>query len=277
MTVPKTYPIILAHGVCRFDILANRLPRLDNTEDDRLHYFRGIRSALRQEGYDVWHSGVEWAAGVATRARGLKRNVDQVLATTGAAKVHIIGHSMGGLDARHMLYDFRDQGVHARVASINTIGTPHWGSSFADWGLEHLGELERLLGRLGLDVAAFRDLRTGPCAEFNARVEDFEAGCGVLFQAFAGTKPIWFVPTLLKLPAHIIQQREGENDGLVSLRSARWCDAYFRRRIDADHLNLTGWWHAMDLLRGETRAEFETRIRDFYREIAEELARRFPV
>jgi triacylglycerol lipase len=255
----------------------NQLLHLDNAEDDRQHYFRGIRSSLRRAGFDVWHSRVEWAAGVSTRARSLKQNVDGVLEKTGAAKVHVIGHSMGGLDARHMLYDSRDQGIVGRVASITTIGTPHWGSSFADRGLENLGKIERLLTRLGLDVAAFRDLRTEPCAEFNARVQDFEANCGVLLQAIAGTKPLWFIFAPLGFSARIIQEREGENDGLVSLQSARWSDAHFRRTIDADHLNLTGWWHASDLLRGESRQKLEGRIRRLYRELADDLAERFPL
>ncbi len=251
--------------------------KLDNGQSDRLHYFRNIRSMFRGEGFDAWHGSVPWASAVDIRARSLKENVEEVLEKTGAAKVHLIGHSMGGLDARHMLYDFRHEGIVDRVASITTIGTPHWGSSFADWGLEHLATAERLLTKLGFDVAAFRDLRTGPCAQFNDRTEQFEAGCGVLFQAFAGTKPIWAMPASLKFPAHVVQRREGENDGLVSLRSARWCDTHFRRRIDADHLNLTGWWHALDLLHGERRAKFESRIQGFYQEIAVELARRFPL
>jgi hypothetical protein len=39
-----TFPIVLAHGVCRFDILWNESLAVDNNDDpkiDRLHYFRG--------------------------------------------------------------------------------------------------------------------------------------------------------------------------------------------------------------------------------------------
>ncbi len=274
-SVSRTYPIILAHGVCRFDVLSNRLLGLDNADDDRLHYFRGIRSTLRRDGFDVWHAGVPWAAGVKTRAKCLRHNLEAVLAETGSEKVHLIAHSMGGLDARHMLYEARAERLYERVASISTLGTPHWGSSFADWALGRLGRLEQLLTRLGLDIEAFRDLRTGPCAAFNAEAKDFEAGCGVLFQTYAGTKPIWYVAAPLKLSAYVIKRREGENDGLVSLRSARWCEAYFRQRVDADHLNLTGWCSPEELLRGQTPASVEAAAQGLYLRIADNLAERF--
>ena len=275
MSQSKTYPIILAHGACRIEDMSNRLLHLDNVEDDRLHYFRGIRSMLRGHGFDVRHSRVRWSPSVKTRAKSLRRNVEAVLAETGAEKVHVIAHSMGGLDTRHMLFDARADGLHRRVASLSTIGTPHWGSSFADWGLDHLKTLEGLMAPLGLDVEIFDDLRTESCAAFNARAERFEAGCGVLFQTYAGTKSIRYMFTPLKPSAYVIRRREGENDGLVSLRSARWRDEHFRQSIDADHLNLIGWWTAEELLRAQTPAKLEARIRNFYLKIADDLAERF--
>jgi len=36
-------------------------------------------------------------------------------------RVHIIAHSMGGLDARLMIYRYR---LEDRVASLTTVGTP---------------------------------------------------------------------------------------------------------------------------------------------------------
>jgi hypothetical protein len=46
-----TYPIILAHGVCRFDVLWNRALRVDDSDDpriDNLHYFKGVRTMLNE-------------------------------------------------------------------------------------------------------------------------------------------------------------------------------------------------------------------------------------
>jgi hypothetical protein len=58
----------------------------------------------------------------------------------------------------------------------------------------------------------------------------------------------------------------------VSLRSAKWRDEFFVKQIDADHLNLIGWWHPWGASKDFTRKAFEQRIQKFYLEIAEGLA-----
>ena len=62
-----TYPIILAHGVCRFDQIWNDALALDNCDDetkDQWHYFKGIRTMLINNGYQVFHTKVSWASNV---------------------------------------------------------------------------------------------------------------------------------------------------------------------------------------------------------------------
>ena len=129
-----TYPIVLAHGVCRFDILWNESLNADNNDDprvDRLNYFRGIRTMLKDKGYLVYHSKVGWAADVDKRGADLKENILKILRQAGAEKVNIIAHSMGGLDSRHMMFNDRSDGkIHERIASLTTISTPHSGSPF---------------------------------------------------------------------------------------------------------------------------------------------------
>ena len=73
-----SYPIILAHGVCRFDMVLNDVLSIDNSDDpklDQLHYFKGLRTELMHRGYAVYHSCVSWAADVDTRAGELKDNI----------------------------------------------------------------------------------------------------------------------------------------------------------------------------------------------------------
>ena len=275
-----TYPIVLAHGVCRFDILLNEPLNLDNNDDpnlDKLHYFKGIRTMLKQQGYTVYHSKVSWGAGVERRAADLKENVLTILQATGAQKVNIIAHSMGGLDTRHMLFRDRNEGkIHERVASLTTISTPHEGSPFADWGLDNLPLIPAVIQKLGLDVAALKDLRTDACKAFNARpdVAEFETACreSIRFQTYAGKQEFWGIFNALKLPFHIIDKREGENDGLVSVSSAKWRDEFFRGTIDkTDHLNELGWWDPDQFLTGESPDELLARIHRLYLEIASEL------
>lgn len=285
----QTYPIVLAHGIARFDALLRDVLKDDAAADDCSHYFRRIRSTLRAKGFIAEHSSVPWAASVAVRALVLKSEVARVLAQTGAKKVHIVAHSMGGLDARHMLFEHQSDDMHEKVASITTIGTPHWGTSFADWGLRNATLLLMVLQELGISqLDGFKDLTTTACAQFNEQAAEFESNCKVTFRTYAGTQDASYVFALLQLPWHIIQVHEGDNDGLVSVRSARWRDDYARETppINADHLNEVGWWELSDFHPlsfppgpplGETRVELEDRIRKFYLGIAEDLARQFPV
>jgi hypothetical protein len=73
----------------------------DNPEVDDWHYFKGIRTMLKRNGFVVCHSSVSWAADVDTRAEDLRKNISNILERENYEKVNIIAHSMGGLDARH--------------------------------------------------------------------------------------------------------------------------------------------------------------------------------
>ena len=275
-----TYPIVLAHGVCRFDVLLNDRLDLDNNDDpelDNLHYFKGIRTMLKEKGYIVYHSNVSWAAGVEKRSDDLKKNLLKILKETRAEKVNIIAHSMGGLDARHMMFNDRNDGkIHRHVASVTTVSTPHEGSPFADWGLDNLKPLHSLIQKLGVDLSALKDLRTDSCKMFNRNqdVKEFETACKgtIKFQSYAGKQGFWGVFSGLKIPFEIIRKTEGENDGMVSVRSARWRDEYFKATLDkTDHLNEMGWWDPDQLLANESPEELLERIHSFYAGIAEQL------
>jgi len=274
------YPIVLAHGVCRFDVLWNQVLRVDDSDDpkiDRLHYFKGIRTMLKGKGYAAYHSRVAWAADVNTRAHDLKQNLLRILNDSKAEKVNIIAHSMGGLDARHMLFNDRVLGkIHERVASVTTISTPHEGSPFADWGLEHFPQLPDVFQKIGLDVNGLRDLRTETCKRYNddPEVRAFEADCEatIKFQTYAGKQGFWGIFSLLKGAFRIIEQKEGENDGLVSIRSAQWRPGYLQKVLDdTDHLNELGWWNPDQIAAGESPSELHSRIHQFYAAIALQL------
>ena len=84
--------------------------------------------------------------------------------------------------------------------------------------------------------------------------------------------------TPLKAAWAIIHSVDGDNDGLVSTRSAKWKDEYFVEPVlEADHLNLLGWWNVSELAHGVMPAELEARIKAVYLAIANELAEEFPL
>ena len=131
---------------------------------------------------------------------------------------------------------------------------------------------------LGIDIAGLADLTTDAGLRFNAEKADWERTCGVLFRAYAGAQSLPLVFAPLKAMWPVIAARAGENDGLVPVSSARWHDDYFVPPvIDADHLNLLGWWDIAELFHGVWPLELEGRIKGVYASIAEDLARRFPI
>jgi triacylglycerol lipase len=277
------YPIILAHGVCRFDAIWSDFLKTDNCDDERLdmaHYFKGVRCMLKSKGYEVFHSSVSWAASVDTRAGDLRRNVMAVLKQSGAEKVNIIAHSMGGLDARHMMFNDRNIGkIHKHLASLTTISTPHGGSPFADWGLDHVPKLIPIAKLLGLDLRALSDLTLSACRRYNQdlEVQRFEEQLekeGIRIQTYAGRQQFLGVFEPLKVPFYIIEREEGENDGLVSIKSARWKQQFYRDEDalkEADHLNELGWYDPAQIFALESEDHLLKRIHGFYERVATEL------
>ncbi len=275
-----TYPIVLAPGACRFDVLWNRALRVDETDNpqiDNLHYFKGLRTMLISQGYSAHHTHVSWGSDVNTRANDLKEGLCRVLDRTGAKQINIIAHSVGGLDARHMLFNDRNEGkIHQSVASLTTISTPHEGTPFADWALKYLPRLPERLQKIGFDINVLTDLQTESCRQFNNNPSvvafELKSESDIQFRTYAGMQTFWGVFSLLKGAFKIIQSKEGENDGLISVRSARWRDRYFQGIInETDHLNEIGWWDPDQLLAGETPHALRIRIHALYAQIASQL------
>ncbi len=267
--MPTKLPVMLAHGICPFTRLFHPLTGGDNGPDDRFHYFRLIRSTLMRYGYTVFHTSVAWAGSVDARARDLRDDIIRL--TEGFhrwPRVHIIAHSMGGLDARHMLLNYR---MEDRVASLTSIGTPHLGTSYADWGLRRFDSLMDLSRGFGLSLDGFRDLTREQCRRFNETAAPYEEKNGVHYRTVAGTQPLERIFLPMRFASRIIQNEEGDNDGLVPRSSAMWKEDYHLATIDADHLNQIGWWNCGEGRAGVSRKEFESRIQDFYLRLASGL------
>ncbi|MGC2697605.1 MAG: alpha/beta fold hydrolase [Candidatus Angelobacter sp.] len=65
-------------------------------------------------------------------------------------EIHIIAHSMGGLDSRYLLSK-NLLGLAGRVKSLSTISTPHWGSPVADLVLDLVPGVDSTLVRRALN------------------------------------------------------------------------------------------------------------------------------
>jgi triacylglycerol lipase len=293
--MPTDDPIILAHGIARFDfLLSSLLHSLGqfglnlSVPTDGLNYFKGIARHLRSNGFDVSHSSVSFASSVEVRAQDLKTEVNNLLSLRNKQKVHIIAHSMGGLDARHMIvnYDMAD-----RVASLTTIGTPHLGTSFADWGIANQGHDLIVSLKNVLDLEGFEDLTTTRCVQFNEMARNAEAENNVLYHTYAGSEEKAAIFGPLQPSWELINQVEGPNDGLVSVTSQNWqtelvSDSGIKKTISqnpfpvqADHLNEVGWWdlHEIRRIGGLVFSllaninNYELSIKNAYLEIARKL------
>ena len=71
-----------------------------------------------------------WHQSNATTASEIKTKVDSILATTGATKVDIISHSMGGLSSR---YYARNLGGDAKIDDWVSLGGPNHGTDTANF------------------------------------------------------------------------------------------------------------------------------------------------
>ncbi len=206
-------PIVLHHGLI--------LPGNVRVGPVTIGSFVGIDRVLAERGYPLVLTQVHPTAGIARRARHLKKIILDQLRALGAprqTKVIILAHSMGGLDARHMIAHL---GMAERVAALVTLSTPHRGSPYADWCLRHLNRFKalRVLNMIGIETAAAAELTTEHCAAFNQVTPDAP---GVKYFSISASRPLLEVSPLLFQPYRIVSEHEGPNDGLVSIRSAKW-------------------------------------------------------
>jgi len=76
-------PIVLAHGIARFDILTKALEKKlnlpENKLTDQLEYFKGVKGHLESHGFTVFHPDVLFAGSVDKRAEQLRDRVNKVL------------------------------------------------------------------------------------------------------------------------------------------------------------------------------------------------------
>lgn len=261
------HAIVLAHG-------------FDGSASNRWAFYK-VAERLRADGHVVHEAQVSPYKSVTDRAAQLAIHVDaaqrecKANAACDASKVHIIAHSMGGLDSRFLISKL---GYGDRVASLTTISTPHRGTNIADVLVKAvpasfsagINALASLWGRTitERDLADGSDLKAALISlsettthdTFNPEVKDDER---VTYLSWAGVSEIvgfpnpqdqvacegtlhtrlgirdGMDPTLVPAApfvAHGIELRP--NDGVVTVESAKW--GKFMGCIAADHLDEVG-------------------------------------
>jgi len=227
-TAPKL-PIVLAHGLLGFEKIGP------------LYYFRDIKKALEGLGCEVYVTIVHPTESIENRAKLLKKQLDAIYMKT-KKKIHLIAHSMGGLDSRFMITRLGGDEI---VQSLTTLSTPHHGSSLADWGTDLFGKklyIENIMKFAKIPYDSFYQLTPKYLTEeFNPNIKDVTGVDYFSWSARKSNMPLWnplyyFWSKLHKL--------EGENDGLVSVESAQWGN--WRGTVLCDHLELINWTFSFD-------------------------------
>ncbi|KAF9317087.1 hypothetical protein BG003_001199 [Podila horticola] len=233
---PARLPVVLCHGFSGFDSLGQN-------PDFRFDYWYGVRDALDDIGCKVHTARVPPFAGVQERAERLKEYIEHNLPH--GAEVNLIGHSMGGLDCRYMISHLKSN--HFKVRSLTTLATPHHGSSFADYvmsdivGQSKLEAFWTIMSLVGIERGAAENLTTYYLKnEFNPHTPNDPSVA--YFSYAAAFEPGFF--SRFRFPWKIIMDREGPNDGLVSVESAKW-GTFIRTIPNADHMDLMNWVNAL--------------------------------
>jgi triacylglycerol lipase len=106
-------PILLVHGLV-----------------DNRSIFTVLRRALRRRGFGrVWTLNYHvLTQDLRAAARRLEQTVEAICEQTGYERIHVIGHSMGGIIAR---YYVQRMGGDQRVHTLVTLGSPHGGTHAA--------------------------------------------------------------------------------------------------------------------------------------------------
>jgi pimeloyl-ACP methyl ester carboxylesterase len=147
-------PILLVHGLV-----------------DNRSVFTLLRRALRRRGF-----GRVWAVNyhvltqdVRAAAARLAETVERVCAETGYERIHVVGHSLGGVIAR---YYVQRLGGDERVHTLVTLGSPHAGTRTARL---LPGGICRQLGPDSDVVAELREPAPGCRTRFVAFYSDIDA------------------------------------------------------------------------------------------------------
>lgn len=251
------FPIVLAHGFMG--------------SSTNFWAFHGVEEVLRADGHAVIEGEVPPFHAPSVRAERLAAQIDSVLAETGAEKVNIIAHSMGGIDARYLVSTL---GYGDRVASVTTISSPHRGSRIADIALaitpgavdkamnallESIGDTfsreadeanlrAALEGIAEKNMPAFNDANpddprvyyqswAGISSITGFANGDARAHCDDKLQLHPGTYDrmdflLWaMVPFVAGVSV-------APNDGMATVESSRWGE--FKGCVPADHLDEVG-------------------------------------
>ena len=204
------YPIVLIHGLGA------------KSAYGPIEYFYGLPKLLRNAKNEflianltAWHT-------IEHRAQELARQINERFPE---GKLNLVGHSMGGLDARYLTAQPEFKG---RITSVTTIGTPNRGSTVGDIATGLVPEtafstIDKLLKIMGSSSGGFKQITRTYLTDVFPKLAPEIEGVGYFSATSAIPNPIFrYSLPFFWLPHQIVKKYEGDNDGFVSVQSAMW-------------------------------------------------------
>jgi triacylglycerol lipase len=211
----------------------------------QIHYFRDVKDHVERAGHRAAMPPVPPLGTCDERAQALAQGIAREFPN---GPIHIIAHSMGGLDSRTLIGNDIG-GLAGRIASLTTLSTPHGGSPVADLlAGERPDDARRVfydgisdaLKRIGLATGALGNLTKERASQVPdaARIRP-----QIRYRSYAATGRLGLLSTSFLLAPfhHYIHFKTGQaNDGLVAEDSAKYGD-FQKTTLNCDHADIVGY------------------------------------
>ncbi len=186
-------------------------------------YFHSLKPLLESWGNRVFIADLAFWNSIEHRAQQL---ADQIKTAFPNEKVNILGHSMGGIDAR---YAAAYLNCSERIASITTMGTPNHGCTIVDLVMDKLDftkadKVDKVLAAVGIQGFSHRGFEQLSTKNMkNETGSTIPDAASVSYYSVVGAIPDpvqkYALPVFWKTH-QILKDLEGDNDGFVSVQSA---------------------------------------------------------
>ena len=191
-------------------------------------------AAEKQKPMDMWHNG-----------RILAWQLADICAYFHIPAVTLVAHSKGGVDAQTAAVYY---GAAEYIRALYTLSSPHWGSELADLAYSSVGF--SLGERMGVHSDGCYVMQTGYMRAFREKTDTVGRAVPLFTFGGRGSGPafsrVWAGGQILS--------HWGENDGVVTVRSAHHPFGEHLATLDFDHIQMQAgqfvWPHVRTALEG---------------------------